>query len=191
MIKGLIITILCSLGFRIRGGLRIKGKKLPLNKYWFALIFSSCYCYLTGWNFNKWFVMFIASRLSTQLYGWGEYVGCCLGASVPSKDRGDCELVDDIVDNMKFTFHDKTVYLSDYPITWGWLGLSLRGLILSFIIGLAMNSIPFMLCGFAMGTIYYLCGLFSRKVKPLEKCGWNAGEFCFGAYLGVMLWLLA
>lgn len=187
MIKNILITIICGIANRIRGGLRIKGHKLPLNKYWFAISFACCYCWLTEWNLNKWLIVMIATRLGSQLYGWGEYIGCVLGASKPTDDRHDCDLVDDIVDSIRFTFKGHSFKLSDYPIAWGWLGLSLRGVIWSFLIGLAIDSIPYMFSGFSMGTVYYLCGLFSRKVKPLEKGGWNVSEYVFGGILAIFL----
>lgn len=180
-----------ALTFRIRGGLRIPhtDKKFPLNKWWFAISFALSACYLRGWDTNFFIIMLIATRLSTQLYGWGEYVGCVLGLSKPDPERKDCDLVDDIVDSLRITFHGHTVELSDYPKAWGWLGLSLRGLIMSFIIGLALNSVAFMLCGFAMGTVYWLGGQFNKLVDD-GKCGWKWSEWLYGGYLGLMLYLL-
>lgn len=196
----MLTALLCSLGFRIRGGLGERwGWKFPLNKYWFAAIFASCYVHLTGWDLNRFLVMFIAARLSTQLAGWGEYCGCVLGLVNPQSDREDLPKVDHILDNMKWDAHGVKIWkwtihipafnLLDHSILFGWLGLTVRGLYLSFIIGLALQSIPFMLCGLAMGTIYWLNGLFSRKVYTLCKGGWNASEWEFGFYLGLILYL--
>jgi len=204
--KALLISLINALTFRIRGGLRIPhtDKKFPLNKWWFALSFALASCYLRGWDTNFFIIMLIATRLSTQLYGWGEYVGCVLGLSKPDPERKDCDLVDDIVDSLritintrdikiwKFTLHIPQINwkLSDYPKAWGWLGLSLRGLVMSFIIGLALNSIPFMMCGLAMGTIYWLSGVFTRKVlKKFDKTGWNIAEWIYSGYLGFCLYL--
>lgn len=192
LIAYLLIVLGCAFCFRVRGGLRIPhtDKKFPLNKYWFAIFFALSACFLRFWSFNFFLVTAIAARLSTQIYGWGEYIGCLLCGDKPSGERSDCDLVDDIVDNLKITFHGNTVKLSDYPVAWGWLGLSLRGLILSFIIGLALNSIPFMLCGFAMGTVYWLGGQFNKLIDD-GKCGWKWAEWLFGGYLGLMLCLFA
>lgn len=193
-----LIIILNALGFRIRGGLGERwGWKFPLNKWWFAVIFSLCAAYLHGWNQNYQLVLMIAARLSTQLAGWGEYVGCVLGTAKPQPDREDLPKVDHILDNMKWDAHDVKVWkwtihipafnLLDHAILFGWLGLTIRGLYMTFIIGLALQSIPFMLCGLAMGTIYWLVGLFSRKVYNLYKGGWNIAELIYGGYLGWML----
>ena len=192
MITALIYSLLGALTFRIRGGLRIPhtDKKFPLNKWWFAVFVALATCFLRGWSVNTFVVMLIAARLSTQLYGCGEYISCVLGDSKPYPERSDCDLVDDIVDNLKVTFHGHTVKLSDYPVAWGWLGLSLRGLILTFIIGLALNSIPYMLCGFAMGTVYWLAGKFNKLVDD-GKCGWKWAEIFFGGYLALCLYLFA
>lgn len=196
----LLISILCSLGFRIRGGMRIPfldNKKFPLNKWWFAVIFASCATYLTNNNLNYWLVIAIASRMSTQLAGWGEYIGCVLGCGKPEPDRSDFQPDDEFIDNFeiqernikigKINIHIPHFKLTDYPIMFGFVGLMIRGLYLSFIIGLALQNISFMVCGLGMPLCYYLCGLYSRKVKTLEKGGWNWGELVFGFYLGLML----
>jgi len=187
--KALMISLVDAFLWRVRGGLRIyKDKKFPLNKLWFAIAFGIEAGLLKGWNWNFVIVTAIATLVSYQAYGWGEYIGCLLCGSKPYLERSDCDLVDDIVDNLKITFHGHTVKLSDYPKLWGWLGLTLRGLILSFIIGLALNSIPYMLCGLAMGTIYWLGGQFNRLIDD-GKSGWRWAEWFFGGYLGFCLYL--
>jgi len=198
-LQGLVICLLCSLGFRVRGGLfERQWRRLPLNKWWFAAIFAGCATYLYGGDLNYYLVMLIAARLCTQLAGWGEFVGCVLGIGKPDPNRKDLPKVDDILDNMRWDKHTVKVWkwnitvpafnLLDYPMLFGWLGLSIRGLYLSFIIGLALQSIPFMLSGLAMGTIYWLCGRLVANTKVDDgKGGWNISEWLFGAYLGLML----
>lgn len=184
----LIISFLSAFGFRVRGGLDIPftNKNFPLNKFWWAFIFAGCAKYLYQGDWNLYWVVFLATLISTQVYGWGEYCGCALSGNKPT-ERSDCDLVDDIVDNLKISCKGKVYKLTDYPYLFGVVGLSLRGLIISFLIGLSLNNIPFMIYGLAMGFIYYLCGLFSRKVIPLEKDGWCCAEWCFGYYIGLML----
>lgn len=200
MLTAIIISLLCSLGFRIRGGLGERwGWKFPLNKWWFAAIFSCCYCYLTGWDWNRFAVMVIASRISTQIAGWGEYVGCVLGLAQPQPERQDLPKVDHILDNMQWEAHDVKVWkwtihvpafnLLDHGVLFGWLGLTIRGLYMTFIIGLALQSIPFMLCGLAMGSIYWFAGWLYRLGLNDGKGGWNIGEWLYGFYLGLMLCL--
>lgn len=196
----ILYTILNAICFRIRGGLRISktDKKFPVNKWWFAICFAATTCALKGWELNRFLVMLIASRLATQMHGWGEYCGCVLGIGKPNPERKDFPEVDDFLDNLrwddhfikiwKWNVHIPAYNLLDHPILFGWLGLSARGLYLTFIIGLALNSIPFMISGLAMGTIYWICGLFARKVlKRTDKTGWNISEWVFGGYLGAVL----
>jgi len=179
-----LYIIISGLMFRIRGGLKVFGKKLPLCKWWFSVWFACLGCILTEWSLNNWLVLLIATQVSTSCFGWGEHVGCVTGISKPNPDRSDCAEIDEFIDNL----HIGNYKLTDYPILFGWVGLSLRGLILSFIIGLALNNIPFMLCGFSMGTVYYLTGLFARKIlNKYDKTGWNLGEYCFGAVLSIFL----
>ena len=193
-----LIPFLCSLGFRIRGGLfERQWKRLPLNKWWFATIFALCACWLKGWDWNYFLVVFIAARLSTQLAGWGEYVGCVLGMAQPQPDREDLPKVDHILDNMKWDAHDVKVWkwkihipafnLLDHGVLFGWLGLTVRGLYMTFIIGLALQSIPFMLCGLAMGSIYWFAGWLYRLGLNDGKGGWNIGEWLFSFWLGLCL----
>lgn len=197
------ISLLCSLGFRIRGGLGERwGWKFPLNKWWFAGIFASCATYLYKFlDWNYFFVILIASRISTQIAGWGEYVGCVLGLAQPQPDRQDLPKVDHILDNMKWDAHDVKVWkwtihvpafnLLDHGVLFGWLGLTIRGLYMTFIIGLALQSIPFMLCGLSMGSIYLFAGWLYRLGVNYGKGGWNIGEWLYGFYLGVMLcWMV-
>lgn len=175
-----------ALTFRIRGGLRIPftDKKFPLCKWYFAVWFACLACILKGWSWNYWLVMLIASRLATQLCGWGEFKGCALGLGKPNPERYDMYEVDEFVDNFEF----KGWKLVDHPILFGVVGLTLRGIYLTFIIGLALNSIPFMLCGAFWGLECYLCGLFARKVlKKNDKTGWNLDEWIFPVWLTLCL----
>lgn len=181
-----IYSLISGLTFRIRGGLRIPftDKKFPLNKLWFAAWFATLACILTGWNLKFWLVMFIASRMSTQIAGWGEACGCALGISKPNPDRQDYLDFDEFCDN----FHIGDWKLIDHSILFGVVWLTLRGVLLSFLIGLALNSIWYMICGAPMGVIYWLAGLFARKVlKKNDKTGWNIAEWLYGFWLGYML----
>ena len=188
--KALLISLIDSFLWRVRGGLRMyKDKKFPLNKIWFAVAFGIEAGILKGWDWSLAITTMIATLVSYQIYGWGEAVGCLLCGSKPYPERSDCDLIDDILDTAKITIKGKTIYLTDYPVLWGWCWLSLRGLILSFIIGLALNSIPFMLCGIAMGTVYWLGGQFNKLIDD-GKCGWKWAEWFFGAYLGFCLYFL-
>lgn len=183
-IKGLICLV-SSFLWRVRGGLKFWGHKVPLNKLWFAPFFGGAYCYLTGWSWNVFAIVSLATFVSYQAYGWGEYIGCLLCGSKPS-ERSDCDMVDEIVDSLKITWKGKVYKLTDYPVLFGWVGLSLRGLILSFIIGLGMQNFWFMLVGLGMGTVYWLGGLVNKLIDD-GKCGWRWAEWLFGLYLGIML----
>lgn len=197
-----LIPFLCSLGFRIRGGLGERwGWKFPLNKYWFSGIFAACACWLNGWEWNYYLVVFIASRLSTQLAGWGEGVGCAIGASKPDLNRIDMYDADEFCNNfeikerdikiLKWNIHIPHFKLIDHSVLWGVTYLTIRGVYLSFIIGLALQSIPFMLCGLPMGIIYWFAGWLYRLGLNDGKGGWNIGEWLYGFYLGLMICLIS
>lgn len=149
---------------------------------WFALFYGAAYWYLKKCSLNDLAIVCLATFVSYQAYGWGEFVGCVLGVSKPS-ERSDCDMVDDIVDNL----HYKDKKLTDYPVLFGWVGLSLRGLILTFIIGLAINSLPYMLSGLLMGSVYWFGGWISRHIIDDGKHGWYWSEWLYGLVLGASL----
>lgn len=196
-----LVPFLCSFGFRVRGGLfERQWRKLPLNKYWFAAIFAACACWLNGlWELHYYLILFIAARLSTQLAGWGEFVGCAIGAAGPQPERSDFAEADEFVDNFeimerdikiwKWTIHIPHFKLTDYPQLFGVVGLTLRGIYMSFIIGLALHSVWFMLCGALMGITYWFAGWLYRCGLNDGKNGWNIGEWLYGFELGLCLLL--
>ena len=190
--------LLCAFGFRVRGGLfERQWRRLPLNKWWFAAIFALCACWLKGWDWNYFLVVFIAARLSTQLAGWGEFVGCAIGAAKPQPERSDFAEADEFVDNFeiqerdikiwKWNIHIPHFKLTDYPQLFGVVGLTFRGVYLSFIIGLALQSVPYMVWGLPMGVIYWFAGWLYRRGLNDGKSGWNIGEWLYGPYLGLGL----
>lgn len=193
-----LIPLLCAFGFRVRGGLfERQWRRLPLNKWWFAAIFALCACWLRGWDWNYFWVVFIAARLSTQLAGWGEFVGCAIGAAKPQPERSDFAEADEFVDNFeiqerdikiwKWNIHIPHFKLTDYPQLFGVVGLTFRGIYLSFIIGLALQSVPYMVWGLPMGVIYWFAGWLYRRGLNDGKSGWNIGEWLYGPYLGLGL----
>lgn len=193
-----LIPLLCAFGFRVRGGLfERQWRRLPLNKWWFAAIFALCACWLKGWDWNYFLVVFIAARLSTQLAGWGEFVGCAIGAAKPQPERSDFAEADEFVDNFeiqerdikiwKWNIHIPHFKLTDYPQLFGVVGLTFRGVYLSFIIGLALQSVPYMVWGLPMGVIYWFAGWLYRRGLNDGKSGWNIGEWLYGPYLGLGL----
>lgn len=179
----ILYALLSGLFFRVRGGLRIPktDKRFPLCKWYFAIWFACLACILKGWSWNYWLVMLIASRLSTQIAGWGEAVGCALGLSKPTPDRNDYLDFDEFCDN----FHIGDWKLIDHPQLYGVVWLTLRGVLLTFLIGLATNSVLYMLWGAPMGIIYWSAGWLSRNVRPDGKGGWYYAEWLYGFWLGL------
>lgn len=181
---GLISAIM----FKIRGGLRIPriNKKFPLCKWWFATWFACLACILNGWEWQYFITVFIASRMATCIAGWGEAVGCALGLGGPNPNRNDYLDFDEFCDN----FHIGSWKLVDHPQLFGVVWLTMRGVLLTFLIGLATNSLLYIPWGASMGVIYWLSGLFARKVKDDGKHGWHIAELAYGFWLGIgcVLW---
>lgn len=179
------IVVISALLWRIRGGLW--KEYIPANKIWYALFFGLCGYFHFGNNLEKAVVGFIACYASYQLYGWGLYVGRLLqgGKLYPNLNR-ECELIDDLLYSCRVSFKGKTVYLYEYPKLFGFCGVTLTGLIITFLWGLYLGNLPIMLSGLGMGICYWLGGLL-EKLKALGKSGWNWGEFFAGIWFGSML----
>lgn len=197
-----LIPFIVALGFRIRGGLGERsGHKLPANKLWYGAFFACCACALRGWSVNYWLLNFISCYFAVMFAGWGEYVGCALGVSKPQENRSDFAQADEILDNLeiqerdikiwKWNIHITHFKLTDHPVAFGILGLTFRGLFISFITGMSLDSIPYMLTGSAMGIIYWFSGWLYRKGINDGKSGWNIGEWLYGFWQGLnMVWWL-
>jgi hypothetical protein len=195
----ILYIFLCAFTFRVRGGLRIPftDKKFPLNKWWFAAWIAVMMCIYVGWSAPYFFTLLIAGRMASQIAGWGEAVGCALGVSKPNPDRYDYYDFDEFCDNFeikerdikiwKWTIHIPHYKLIDHPVTYGVVWLTLRGLLFTFLIGLALNSIPYMLWGAPMGLIYWFAGWVNRHIRDDGKSGWYRAEWLFGGYLGIGL----
>lgn len=186
----LLFTALSAALWRIRGGLRIAGKKLPLNKIWYAVAFACYGCLYFSWGLENWLIGFIACYASYQLYGWGLYISSLLdgGKLNPNLNQyRECELIDDLLYSCRISFKGKTVWLYEYPRLFGFCGTTLTGLIITFLWGLYLGNLAVMLSGLGMGFCYWL-GSQLEKLKTLGKSGWNWGEWIFGAYMGLILW---
>lgn len=179
-----INSLISSFLWRVRGGLRIKDKKIPFNKIWFAL-FIGVYCYLKGKGLEISANATISTYVSYQLYGWGKYIGALVSCSL-NKDEKECELIDDLLDHCKITWKGNVYYLNDYPKLYGFCGTTITGLMITYLMGLGMGDFWYGFVGFGMG-VCYLLGSLLEKIYPLGKSGWNWGEWIFGAWLGFWL----
>ena len=181
------IVLISSFLWRVRGGLRFWGHKAPINKIWFAIWFGALSVYFVGWYPEVFVNVTLATFISYQLYGWGLYIGRLLtGIAVDPEKDGQCELIDEQIMPLHITLKGTKYYLWQYPRLFGFIGTCLTGLIVTYLIGLAMGSFWFQISGLGMGFCYWLGGKL-EKIKPLGKAGWNWGEWIFGAYMGLML----
>lgn len=180
-----LVTFVSSFLWRVRGGLRFGNKKLPFNKIWYAIFFSIIICLAEGFSFNLALTTFVAAYAGYQLYGWGVYVSRIYnGKEVDPNVDKECELIDDLLLPLHISVKGNVVYLSEYPKIFGFVGTCLTGFILTFLMGLASQSVGFMFWGLGMGPCYWL-GSKLENYYALGKEGWNWGEYVFGFYLGL------
>lgn len=172
----MIKTLISSFLWRVRGGLRINGKKLPVNKIWYA-VFIGVLCYIKEKGLEISINSAIATYVSYQLYGWGKYISA-LVAGILNKEEKECELIDNLLDDIKF--------LTDRPRLYGFCGTTITGLMITYLMGLGMVDFWYGFVGAGMGVCYWL-GSKVEKIYSLGKYGWNWGEWIFGAWLGFWL----
>ena len=189
MITSLIYTLLGALTFRIRGGLRIPhtDKKFPLNKWWFAVFFALGACFLKGWHIDLGLTCLIAGYMCTAISGWGSYIGALYSGKV-SDDKDDLNITAFVQDKVFDKFLKKDY--KEYGKLYGFITLSLRGGLTTFLLGLALNSVPYMFVGLLQGTVYWLGGWTCRHVYDDGKYGWKISEWYWGAVLGLTLKIL-
>lgn len=176
-------------GYRVRGGFGEKwGWRLPLCKLWFCVIYTICAVLLTGiTNWQYIVCLLIGSKLSTSFCGWGEAVGCALGTRKPDpKEMNELDF-DEFCDKFEY----KGWKLIDHPQLYGIVWLTMRGILLSYLIASPMNNVWLILTGAPMGFIYWFAGWLYRHGVNDGKSGWRTAEWLFGFYLGITLVLLA
>lgn len=204
-----LAVVLSSLLWRIRGGLKVFGEKLPANKIWFPLAFAAYGCCYFSWEFRLFLVGFADSYTAEQIFGWGPYIGGLMsGKPFDRKVDAENELIDDLLYPCRITFSEKsakifnklfgwmgleveakTYWLKDYGHVFGFCGTCLTGLIMSFLWGLFLHSGWVMISGLMMGPCYLL-GYYLNKLIPEKKAGWGYGEWIFGAWCGIVfVWL--
>lgn len=186
---GLIETFIGALLNRIRGGLRIKNKKVPLNKIWFPLFLGVLVSVATDGGFQGFITGFIACYVGQQICGWGKAAGVATAGVIINPEEKECEMIDDILDNLRITMKGNTIYIKkSYPVLWAMLWLGIRGLLWTFLIGLSAQSVPYMLCGAMMGVIYCTAGYICRRFyNKIDKTAWNISEWIFGGWLTAFL----
>lgn len=189
MITALIFTLLGALTFRIRGGLRIPhtDKKFPLNKWWFAVFVALGACFLKGLHIDLGLTCLIAGYMCTAISGWGSYIGALYSGKV-SDDKDDLNITAFVQDEVFGKILKKDY--KEYGKLYGFITLSLRGGLTTFLLGLALNSVAYMFVGLLQGTVYWLGGWTCRHVYDDGKNGWKISEWYWGAVLGLCLYLL-
>lgn len=162
---------------RVRGGLF----DIPCNKLFYPLFFGVLCSYAGGWNVSGFVSGFLACYVGQQIAGWGAYIGAL---TVGAKPAAECQMIDDIVNAAHISFKGRCWYLKDYPRAWGFAALALRGLVWTFLIGLAFQSLAIMASGLLMPVCYLLPTLALWYTKHnADKTAWNIGEWLWGFVL--------
>lgn len=177
-----VLVLIGGLMYRIRGGLDMPftDKHFPLNKLWWATYCTFVCWYLFGYDLTLLVTCWIACRMSTQIAGWSKYVVACTQGKLKDLFEIEVYTIDKIVNSLHITIKGKKIYLYEYPFLYGIIAMGMRGLLLTFIVGLCFHSVPYMLSGACLGLVYYCGGLIDRHIYPDGKGGWNWSEYLVG-----------
>ena len=178
-----ILTVIGALINRIRGGLF----DLPGGKLYFPLYLGLLAYFTEKVDIEGAICTAVAGYIGQQIVGWGAYIGSLTIGAAPGTEA---EMIDEIINAANFTIDGKKRYLKNYPRAWGFAGLFLRGLVWSFPVGLAVNSLPVMLCGALMPVCYTIPAVVLYKTDHnRDKTAWNVGEYIWGAvFTAVLIW---
>lgn len=187
----IILPLIIAFCFRVRGGFGEKWNwRLPLCKWWFCIAWTLCAMYLLqGYDWRSWVYwqklisVFIGAILSTSFCGWGEAVGCALGLRKPDPHEMNELDFDEFCDNFEF----RGWKLIDHPEAYGVVWLTLRGVLLSYLLASPLDNVLLMLWGAPMGIIYWFAGWLCRKGLDDGKGGWRTAEWLFSFWLGLGL----
>lgn len=181
-IINVVLVLVGGLMYRIRGGLDMPftDKHFPLNKLWWATYCTFVCWYLFGFDLTLLVTCWIACRMSTQIAGLSKYVVACTQGKLTDPFEIEVYTIDRIVNALHITIKGKKVYLYEYPFIYGIIAMGMRGLLLTFIVGLCFHSVLYMLSGACLGLVYYCGGLIDRHIYPDGKGGWNWSEYLAG-----------
>ncbi len=181
-----MIALISSFLWRVRGGLRFWGHKAPLNKIWYA-VFVGVLCYLKGKGVEISVNAAIATYVAYQLNSWGAYIGrLCTGLAVDPEKTRENPLVDEVILPIHITLKGTKYYLWQYPRLYGFVGTTITGFMVTYLISLGMGEFWYGFVGGAMGLCYWFGTLFN-KLREDGKNGWGYGEWIFGLWLGMWL----
>lgn len=152
-----IMIILGALMNRIRGGWLLSEYNRTVN----ALVFGVAVGLLT---LNP-LTGFLASlaMFTGQSLGWGRYIGAV--GDWESRELKEVAFIDFFITPFK-----------DNRVLWGFLGLTLRGLVWGICIALPVFSWAPVIAGLAMGVVYFI-------TTRVSEYGWELGEIIFGGIL--------
>jgi len=179
-IINIFIVLLGGLMFRIRGGLCMPftDKEFPFNKLWWGAWICFMSWWVFGLNWHWQLTAFVAGMLSVQWCGWGRCKGAIFYNVINWADKDSLD-INYIIDNLHVTFKGHTVWLKDYPRAYGVVGMSLRGGLLTCLIGLCFHSVLLMGIGLTFGLVDLSAYYFNKLIDD-KAGGWNWSEFFEG-----------
>lgn len=160
---GIILAILGAFVNRCRGGLLNAYGLKTVCKYGNAVVFGVvCGFLLNSWQFgvSGAIGMFIGAS-----FGWGKYIAGIINKTFD-------------VNEVEIKWIDKFVMqTNDHAVLRSVVALSLRGLIWTSCIAIALLNPFYAPIGLLMGIVYYV------TISLAGEKGWSYGEWVFGAIL--------
>ena len=171
-----MITILFILG-GITGACanRLRGATGYGDKVHLSLLFAFVLA-ITSFDFITAFLVVATTAIGSS-FGWGKYIGALEGRDTTALNEVP------FIDKLIIKFKNR-------PKLWGFIGLSLRGLLWTiwylFLASSLVDIVLISIAGLSMGICYYI----SHKFFSKDGSGWEAGEFIFGAIIWCLITLL-
>jgi hypothetical protein len=134
------------------------------------LFIASCSFFMPWWHAM---IAGFAMWAGAQAGGWGAYVGTMIGDKPP---HSEVKWIDTIIKP-----------LEKWPVLWGFVGLSLRGMLWGLLLSMAIWHWLPILAGLSMGLVYLMTLRLGRYLKTVTSYRWPNGKRVFRHDIG-WLW---
>lgn len=152
--------VLGAFSNRVRGGWIFR----QYNRTYNALLFGIVLGLISGDILTG--LLFAVAMFTGQSLGWGRYIGALGGWETNRLE--EVFFIDALISSFK-----------DKMRLWGFMGLTLRGILWGSCLALPVMSIIPVIGGALMGVCYWIA------IKLFDRAGWEYAEFLFGGVLWV------
>lgn len=148
---------------------RIRGTAGTIGRLGNAILFGVVMSYQH--NINPLYIS--VAMLIGASFGWGAYIG----AMIHKRIEPEVYFIDKLIVPLKYN-----------PMLYGFVGLTIRGLVLAVPICLVFHSLVPLLAGVIMGLVYFSVIKIVDKIVGYPDYGWAISEVLFGGLFWGICW---